>query len=164
MAALSKFPEYAKATKYTTPNGLTDGPLQYAYHTKKNMFEHLTAHPPYGTQFNNHMGGYRQGRPSWMDPDFYPVEERLIVGAQPGPFLVDVAGGVGQDLAEFRRKVPHAPGTLVLQDLSSVIEQAYGLDSSIERMVYDFFTEQPVKGEFLLASHHDTGNPRYRQC
>ncbi len=157
MAALSKFPEFAKATNYKTPNSVTDGPLQYAYNTQHNMFKHLEAHPPYSMQFNNHMGGYHQGRPSWMDEGLYPVKERLIEGAQAGPdapFLVDIAGGVGHDLDEFRRKVPHVPGRLVLQDLASIIEQANRLDCRIEKMVYDFYTEQPVRGEFLLASQH----------
>lgn len=152
MASLSKFPEYARSTGYKTPNSLTDGPLQYAYNTQLNMFEHLVAHPPYGMQFNNHMGGYRQGRPSWMDKGFYPVEERLVKGAKTdddanAAFLVDIAGGVGHDLDEFRRKVPHAPGRLVLQDLEPVLEQAAGLDGKIEKMVYNFYTEQPVKGK-----------------
>jgi hypothetical protein len=68
------------------------------------MFEHLMAHPPYGMQFNHHMGGYRQGRPSWMDPGFYPVEERLIQGAKTdadAAFLVDIAGGVVRQPRSF---------------------------------------------------------------
>ncbi|KAL2255433.1 hypothetical protein VTK26DRAFT_3394 [Humicola hyalothermophila] len=161
MEALNKFPEYAKLNGYKTPNSLTDGPLQYAYKTQLNLFEHLIAHPPYGAQFNNHMGGYRQGRPSWMDPGFYPVEERLIQGADTGPdatFLVDIAGGRGHDLDEFRRKVPHAPGRLVLQDLEPVIQQAEGLDEKIEKMVYNFYTEQPIKGArayYMHSTLHD---------
>ncbi|AEO63824.1 uncharacterized protein THITE_2039657, partial [Thermothielavioides terrestris NRRL 8126] len=121
----------------------------------------LMAHPPYGMQFNHHMGGYRQGRPSWMDPGFYPVEERLIQGAKTdadAAFLVDIAGGVGHDLDEFRRKVPHAPGRLVLQDLAPVIEQAQSLNSRIEKMVYNFYTEQPVKGArayYMHSTLHD---------
>ncbi|KAK4232773.1 hypothetical protein C8A03DRAFT_39595 [Achaetomium macrosporum] len=163
MMALCKFPEYAKKTNYKTPNSLTDGPLQYAYNTQLNMFEHLMAHPPYGEQFNHHMGGYRQGRPSWMDRGFYPVEERLIQGARQSPdapFLVDIGGGVGHDLDEFRRKVPHAPGRLVLEDLAPVIDQAHarGLDSRIETLVYNFYTEQPVKGArayYMHSTLHD---------
>ena len=155
MAALSKFAEYVKATNYTTPNNPTSGPLQYAFNTQLNMFEYLTAHPSFGMQFNNHMGGYHQGRPSWMGRGFYPVEERLIYGAQAqqdAPFLVDIAGGVGHDLEEFLHKVPQAPGRLVLQDLASVIDQAHGLGGRIHKMVYDFYTEQPVKGDSLYAA------------
>ncbi len=150
MAALSKFPEYAKATNYKTPSNPANCALQYAIDTQLNMFEYLAAHPSFGMQFNNHMGGYHQGRPSWMDQGFYPVDERLIHGAQTeqdAPFLVDIAGGVGHDMEEFLRKVPHAPGRLVLQDLAPVIDQAHGLGGRIHKMVYDFYTEQPIKGD-----------------
>lgn len=134
---------------YQTPSSISDGSLQHAYNTTNNMFEHLMANPPYGPQFNNHMGGYRQGRPSWMDAGFYPVQERLIDGfdaSDNGAMLVDIGGGLGHDIDEFRRKYPDAPGRLVLQDLEPVIGQIVELDSKIERMPYDFHTEQPVLG------------------
>jgi hypothetical protein len=99
-----------------------------------------------------------------MDPDFYPVRERLVDGlddAEDAVLLVDIGGGLGHDLAEFRRKHPHAPGRLILQDVPAVIEQtgvAAGLDSTIEPMVYDFHTEQPVVGArayYLHSILHD---------
>ncbi|KAK2074208.1 hypothetical protein P8C59_008431 [Phyllachora maydis] len=169
-AAVTRFPEWAAQHGYRVPDDGCDGPLQHAYGHKANMFEHLLARPVQAAQFNRHMGGYRQGRPSWMDPGFYPVDERLIAGFEAGPdavFLVDVGGGVGHDLAEFRRKVPHAPGRLVLEDLGHVIEQATtttttaadgGLDPAIETVVYDFRAEQPVTGArayFLHSVLHD---------
>jgi len=155
MASLSKFPEYAMKNGYKTPQSISDGPLQYAYSTELNMFEHLHANPPYGFQFNHHMGGYRQGRPSWMDAGFYPVQERLVDGANTGPedvLLVDIGGNLGHDLDEFRRKHPDAPGRLILQDLPPVLSQIKELDSKIERMEYDFYTEQPIKGQPPLRS------------
>lgn len=141
---------------------MSHGPYQAAYNTPLNFFEWLQANQPYGTQFNHHMGGYRQGRPSWMDPDFYPVQERLVEGLDTttttagagGPvLLVDIGGGLGHDLAEFRRKHPRAPGRLVLQDLAVVIADVVGLDASIEPMVYDFHTEQPVVGARAYYMH-----------
>jgi hypothetical protein len=95
------------------------------------------------------MGGYRQGRPSWMDDGFFPVQEKLINGFDPtddGALLVDIGGSFGHDIGEFHRKFPYAPGRLILQDLPVVIDQITSLDSNIERMKYDFFTEQPIKG------------------
>jgi hypothetical protein len=91
-------------TNYATPTDVAAGPYQFAYNTKQNMFEYMQAHPPLGMQFNHHMGGYRQGRPSWMDADFYPVEERLIKGLEnssDAALLVDVGGSLGHDLQEF---------------------------------------------------------------
>ena len=149
-AALSKFHEWEEKRGWKTPKSMTDGPYQYAYDTELNFFAYLQANPPYGEQFNYHMGGYRQGRPAWMDAGFYPVKENLIDGfdnSQDSALLVDIGGSIGHDLQEFHRKHPDAPGRLVLQDLPAVIGQIVQLDEKVERMEYDFYTEQPVKGE-----------------
>ena len=97
------------------------------------------------------MAGYRTGRPSWMDPNFYPVEQNLVEGAKTeddAVFLVDVGGGKGHDLQELHRKHPTLPGKLVLQELKDVIEEASasGLGEKIVPMEHDFFTKQPVLG------------------
>ena len=102
-------------------------------------------------QFQNHMTGKHAGRPSWMDPDFYPFKENLIKNAiteHDAFFLVDVGGGKGHDLKEMCRKHPELPGKLVLQDIKSVIEEAVAsdLDGKIVPMEHDFFTEQPITG------------------
>lgn len=84
-----------------------------------------------------------------MDPDFYPVHKRLVLGAETDPgtvFLVDIGGSIGHDLVEFHEKHPEVPGRLVLQDLPDVIKGIGELNSRIERMPYDFLTEQPIKG------------------
>lgn len=140
------------------PNSATDGPFQSAYNTRLNFFQYLQANQPWGNQFNHHMGGYRQGRPAWMDAGFYPVQERLIEGADAAAdaaFLVDVGGNVGHDLAEFLAKHPSAPGRLVLQDLPVVIGQIKpgSLDARIEPRGYDFHAEQPVRGARAYYIH-----------
>ncbi|KAH7001129.1 S-adenosyl-L-methionine-dependent methyltransferase [Ilyonectria destructans] len=154
--ALGQFHEYANLKGWKDPTDVYDSPLQHGYRTKLNFFEHLHNNPPYGQQFHHHMGGYRQGRPSWMDTGFFPVEERLIAGfeeAEDAALLVDVGGSFGHDLAEFRSKFSDAPGRLVLQDLPVVIEQIQNLDAKIERTSYDFFTEQPIKGARAYYMH-----------
>jgi hypothetical protein len=97
------FPAYLTQTNYVTPTEVRSGAFQSAFKTEKNMFEYLTAHPPLGQQFNHHMGGYRLGRPSWMDPGFYPVQERLVQGMaeSDATLLVDIGGSLGHDLQEF---------------------------------------------------------------
>ncbi|KAF7542596.1 hypothetical protein G7Z17_g11439 [Cylindrodendrum hubeiense] len=146
--ALGQFHEYANLKGWKDPTDVYDSPLQHGYKTKLNFFEHLHNNPPYGQQFHHHMGGYRQGRPSWMDAGFFPVEERLIKGfkeAEDTTLLVDIGGSFGHDLTEFRTKFSDVPGRLILQDLPVVIEQIQKLDDKIETMKYDFFTEQPIK-------------------
>ena len=102
-----------------------------------------------GEAFSHHMAGYSQGRASWMDPDFYPVHRRLVLGAETGAdtaFLVDIGGSIGHDLAEFTEKHPEVPGRLILQDLPDVIRGIGELNPRIEAIPYDFLTEQPIKG------------------
>ncbi|KAF9696734.1 hypothetical protein EKO04_005172 [Ascochyta lentis] len=152
----SNFAEYMERTNYETPSDAKAGPYQYAFDTKLNMFEYMHAHPPLGEQFNYHMSGYRQGRPSWMDHNFYPVEQRLINGidtSSDAVLLVDVGGGLGHDLEEFRAKHPHAPGRLVLQDLPAVIKSIQKLDHKIECMEHDFHAEQPLKAARAYYMH-----------
>lgn len=95
--------------------------------------------------------GYLLGRPSWSDERFFPVQKRLLQDFDErdndAVLLVDIGGGIGHYTEQFRSAFSEAPGRLVLQDLSVVLEQAQGLHSRIEKMEYDFFTEQPIKGK-----------------
>lgn len=97
------------------------------------------------------MSGYRQGKRSWMDPGFYPVNERLDNGSKKDSpdsvFLVDVGGGLGHDLEELKAKHANVSGSLVLQDQPDVIAQIGKASPGIELTVHDFFTPQPIKGE-----------------
>lgn len=144
-----KFHEFSRNRGWRNPTDGNDTSMMYAYGTDMNMFA-WQQHLGYGSHFNDHMAGRRLGRLPWMHTSFYPVKERLINGADkdPGaPFLVDIGGNVGHDLAEFRQYHPNVPGKLILQDLPAVIGQVQDLDPSIVRMAYDFRNEQPVKGE-----------------
>lgn len=127
----------------------------HAYKTDKSLFPWVQA---MGREryLNDYLGGYNLGRLSWVDPSLYPVQERLINGADANPsapFLVDIGGNIGRDLLRFKRSFPNPPGRLILQDLPETTSQIADLDPFIEIMDYDFTTEQPVKGErvFLAA-------------
>ena len=96
------------------------------------------------------MAGYHQGRPSWMDPGFYPVRDRVEMGMTQNAndvAIVDVGGGMGHDLVELKRKQPTIPGRFILQDLPQVITQMTKPLEGIEATTHDFYTEQPVKGK-----------------
>lgn len=126
-----------------------------AHKTKQHWFEHIQTHPENGPAFNNHMAGYLLGRPPWMEDDFYPAKERLIKGFdaenKDAVMFVDIAGGFGHYTEQFRSKFPDVPGRLIVQDLPVVIDQVQGLHPRIEKMGYDFLTEQPVKGELSFG-------------
>jgi hypothetical protein len=95
----------------------------------------------------------------------YPVKDRLINQMIVSGFssaLVDVGGGMGQTLEDFRVHVPEYTGDLVLQDLPEVVEAArmQGLHARISLQAHDFFTPQPVKGArayFMRSVLHDVG-------
>ena len=144
----NKLREYLAKTEYKNPQNAMDGPFQYGHQTKSHFFGFLGEHPSILEAFNNHMAGYRQGRPSWMDTNFYPVKDLLAKGLDTGDavLLVDVGGGLGQDLLEFQSKHPELRGRLILQDQPEVIKQATNLCEAIEEMPHDFFTPQPIIG------------------
>lgn len=146
-------PAQLKKTGYRNPSNGTECGFQLGYNTNDHFFDFLKTHPVTAKQFNNHMSAYHQGRPSWMDVGFYDVPQLIKTDVEDsGALLVDIGGSVGHDLSEFRRKWPEAPGRLVLQDLPEVLDQArtMSLHKSIEIMEHDFFTEQPVRGEYSI--------------
>ncbi|KFH42551.1 Demethylsterigmatocystin 6-O-methyltransferase-like protein [Hapsidospora chrysogenum ATCC 11550] len=148
-SAQLKLHEFSRKRGWKNPCNAQDTPVHYAYNTDKDFFTFLQEQG-YLPHFHNHMRGYRQGRLPWMAPGFFPVQERLVRGADTGPdsvLLVDIGGSVGHDLEEFRRYHPSTPGRLILQDLPAVIQSVEGLDPSITPMEYDFHKEQPVKGK-----------------
>ena len=142
-------PKYLKNLGYQHPIDAKKGPFQAAHNTELPAFAWLDKTPPYLQAFNNYMSAYRTGKPSWVDPGFYPVSERLVQGfdaANSEAFLVDVGGGKGHDLRELRAKHPGTPGKLVLQDRPAVISTLSGAEADgIEAMAHDFFAAQPVR-------------------
>jgi hypothetical protein len=155
--ATLKFHEFARKRGWVNPTDSHDTSLMYTYGTGKDLFTWVQD-SGYGKHINDYLGGYNLGRPRWMDPGVYPVRERLVDGANrspDAPFLVDIGGNVGHDLARFHSRYPDAPGKLILQDLPMMIRQIKDLDQAIIRMEYDFHQEQPVKGksEDLFISH-----------
>jgi hypothetical protein len=83
--------------------------------------------------------------PTWMD--IIPFDTEYAVASTPEiPIFVDVGGGNGHQCALLQKKFPSLKGRLVLQDRPAVLENAI-TDERVERMAYDYLTEQPVKGE-----------------
>ena len=154
-----KLPSFLAQNRYQEPKDNTKGPFQFAHNTTLGSPTWRKEHPHIQRAFNNHMAGYHQGRPSWMDPGFYPLKERIQQGVTTDDkevTIVDVGGGMGHDLLELRRKHPKLPGRFVLQDLPQVVEQIREQLDGVEVTVHNFFAEQPVKGQtyFSLASCH----------
>lgn len=141
--AAVKGPKYFREAGYQCPTDPRNGLMQYAFQSKLSSFQLFSSKPEILRDFNLFMGNTMGARNYWID--WYPIQERLLDGFMPEqPLLVDVGGGKGHDLLAFHERYP-AQGTLVLQDLASVIGSVQNINP-IKPMAYDFFTEQPVHG------------------
>ena len=99
------------------------------------------------------MTGHREGRTNWLD--VYPFDKALLEGYHGEPndvLLVDVAGGQGHDLHDFRHRHKNVAGRLVLEDLSHVFKQmSEKYKEGIDIVEYNFFTPQPIKGRLFAC-------------
>lgn len=141
-------PKFFKEAGYRCTTDPKDGVMQYAFQTKLPTFQFFSSIPEVLKDFNTFMGNTMGTRSYWLD--WFPIQERLLDGMTPDSvLLVDVGGGRGHDIVAFHEKYPRR-GRLVLEDLSAVTETTEELDPAIERITYNFFTPQPVEGEFPL--------------
>ncbi|KAK5787819.1 hypothetical protein VI817_010316 [Penicillium citrinum] len=157
---LSRLPEYFHANGWKCPDDGLNGPFQFALDTKGHYFDFLSSTPYYGQAFDTVMSmPFRRRGRDWFD--FYPVANRLSVTNDSQTLLVDIGGGQGEDLSKFHARFPDLPGTLILQDLPSVIQGARKKDllaSTIQTQEHDFFQAQPVRGAkayFMRTVLHD---------
>ncbi|TVY84481.1 O-methyltransferase asqD [Lachnellula suecica] len=155
VGAASKAPKFLKETGYRNPTKPRDGLMQYAFQTKLDIFGLLATMPDIQRAFDTFMGNTMGAREYWVD--WYPVEERILTGAESNtPLIVDVGGGKGHDLVAFHEKYP-GRGKLVLQELQPVIDNIKSLNSVAEPSwcsTHDFFTEQPIQGARVYFYHH----------
>lgn len=123
--------------------------MQYSFNTKQTTFERIVSSPSLLKDFNTFMGNTMGARKYWVD--WYPVQSQILDGATlDRPLIVDVGAGKGHDLLAYNNQFPNT-GRLVLQDLPEVIEGLGDLDRAIDKVVYDFFTEQPITGKVSSA-------------
>ncbi|KAI4155721.1 MAG: hypothetical protein LQ340_000810 [Diploschistes diacapsis] len=86
-------------------------------------------------------------------PEICPPESVISRMKPQVPLLVDVGGGTGVDIEQFRQRLPaDAQYELILQDLPSVLE-GRKVENGIVPMGHDFFTDQPVKGATAYYLH-----------
>jgi len=147
MPLLPNVPAFLQQLKYQNPSGASSGVFQYSKKIDISIWEWLATEPELFRACNEFMEGNRGSRTSWVK--WYPVQEQLLDGFdanQGDTLMVDIAGGYGHDVAQFRETFPQAPGRLVLEDLPMVINAIGGLHPSIEKVAFDFFTPQVIVG------------------
>ncbi|KAL9050422.1 MAG: hypothetical protein Q9162_006636 [Coniocarpon cinnabarinum] len=147
----NNLPGFLAESQYRMPKDLDKAPFGAGLKFDGSFFSFLGQHPEYAQVWNEMMAAYTADVGSWLD--FYPVDVLLKDAAgNESPLLVDVGGGLGQDLERFQKRLPHAEGRLYLQDKPDVIEKARAIDG-VEKMAHDFFSEQPIKGARVYFYH-----------
>lgn len=124
------------------------------------MFDYYKSNPREGASFNQVMGGVMAHQASWLD--IFP-HERLLQTADPTtPLLVDVGGNVGHDMGRFYEAHPETAARLYLEDRPEVVKLSKVPDP-VNKIGYDFFTPQPVKGKIFFLPNPDAPVPRLAQ-
>ena len=112
-------------------------------------FQYFEDHPREQQTFDSGMTAVKENQATWLE--IFPTEE-LVKGAlqdDTAPLVVDIAGGLGQDLESFRAKYPELAGRLFLLDMKDVVSRSICPDP-VRKIEYDFFTPQTVKGMFMI--------------
>ncbi len=155
-SAFSYCPKYLKEGHYEDLPIAGKGNFEKAMGNGLNLWQHMNENPEMGKLFAEFMVSFSEDRTLWTS--LYPVEERLLHGADStGALIVDVGGGVGNYMQRFHKLFPQSKGRLIVQDQKEVVAQANN-DPEIEMQVHDFFTPQPVQGArayFLHDILHD---------
>ena len=156
---MSALPKFLLENCYHDLGDSKKGVWQTATGQEKGLFTWLQDQDEALTGFSNHLAAFTDGRAKWTT--LYPAKERILHGAEStGPLMVDVGGGVGQDLVLFQEEFPQPPGRLFVQDQSSTLSEAKN-PPRIELQVHDFFTPQPIVGSRVYFMHyvlHDWGD------
>ena len=162
---MAKLPEFLEQRGFACPHDPKNGLLQFAFGTKLEAFDYWHSNPKVMDNFNTLMEHIRASRPFWAD--WFPVQERIIDGADPSTILlIDVGGGRGHDVEAFHKRYPQSDDKLAVGDLPAVIDDIKQLNPVIARTKMDFFQSMPIKhARAYYYSHifHDWNDEPCRQ-
>ncbi|KAE8336715.1 hypothetical protein BDV24DRAFT_154972 [Aspergillus arachidicola] len=146
MPAHLKMHEFLKSNSWREPTSTSNNPYTYAHDTNgKSMWEYLSERPTRMASFNDGMTVQAMTE-LWM-VDLFPWKS--LSEQQPTPttvVAVDIGGGTGMGISRIRPYCGSLPGRFILQDQAHVIQSADPPGDGIEKMAYDFFEEQPIRG------------------
>lgn len=149
------FSKYIQETKYQNPIVADEMPFNKQFGGEK-YFDWLAKQPALLKPFHKFMMTQREGHPQWLD--FYPLEQELVSGFDAkdhnAVLLVDVGGSVGHEIQAVKKKYLQVPGRMILQDRQASIARAVPV-TGMETMAHDFFTPQPIKGQFSSPIYID---------
>jgi hypothetical protein len=145
------FDDYIEATgKATEPDDVTKNPYTWRHKQDgKSVWEIMAQYPERIQTFQVGLAGQEADLPTVGYYDF----SKLKTEDEDRVELVDVGGGQGQSLLQILHAHPDLlPNKMVLQDNPDVIKlvkASHVLPDAVVKMEHDFYTEQPVKGQFL---------------
>jgi len=118
--------------------------------------------------FDDYMAAKRppESMKQWFE--IYPAAQQLTDTRADAEavLIVDVGGGPGQELIGLKQRHPELSGRYVLQDLPITLDRVTALPDGIEKMPYDFFNPQPIKGArayFMRDVLHNWSDARCTQ-
>ena len=151
---MAKLPEYFEKGGYRNPDDQNSGPAQYGHNIPgQNLWPYIAANPKLLNATHAFFEGDRGSRPVWVE--WFPVQKTLLDDAskpvgENDILYVDVAGGRGHDLVDFKRKFPSHPGRYVLMDLPHVVEDKTLDLAGVEKKPFNFFQDQVVPSKSLV--------------
>lgn len=146
MPCLQATPKFLADTGYQNPADVLHSPFQVAHNTDKLAYVWAMEQPKLMADFNLWMTEQHQGQKTWLD--VFDLAGHLEGSSSDTLIFVDIGGGLGQQCALLKEKHPQLPGRVVLQDQPFVLPHAIPTDG-VEKLSFDFWTEQPLKGEVL---------------
>lgn len=154
LPALARLNEFFKNDNYQYRLAQTHCAYNYAHNVPEGqtMWDHLIADSERNSLFNAAMVALTQA--SLSSIGVYPFEAELNkhnIGDDEVA-LIDIGGGRGHGTLEIRRLAPGLKGKVLLQDRLAVLNDIEGDLPGVEKMEYDFFTPQPIKGTFSALS------------
>jgi hypothetical protein len=124
-------------------------PGQYAF--GKTFWQRVKDDPEMKADFDAFMKAPRRGAQTQLWHERYPLAPKLgnekLRTDEDAVLMVDVGGGVGGQVAAFRKAYADLPGRCILQDLPDTMKGIKAPLEGVEVMPYNFFEAQPVKGE-----------------
>ena len=122
-------------------------PFHIAHGTDKPPFVWASENPYILDLTNKWMSVQREGASVWLDS--FDFESECLSGLEldtEDPVFVDIGGGIGHQCQLLKDRYPVMQGRMILQDTLPVIQQALSVPG-LEKMPYDFWNPQPVKGK-----------------
>ncbi|KAJ4335838.1 hypothetical protein N0V87_005820 [Didymella glomerata] len=148
MISVTKLPEYFGKEGYKNPDDQNSGPAQFGHNIPgQDLWPYIAANPKLLNAAHAFFEGDRGSRPLWVD--WFPVQQKLLDDVSrplnaDEILYVDVAGGRGHDLLDFKAKFSDYPGKYVLMDLPHVVEDKTLTLDGVEKKSFNFFQDQVV--------------------